>query len=73
MARPCCQAQAMAWTNVDYGVYDITRPQWINKLEEKYLLLLLELYGIETVSSEGPFCDTVQVPSGVGDMQLIYK
>ena len=26
---------------------------------------------IETVSSEGTFCDTVQVPSGVGDMELI--
>ena len=26
---------------------------------------------IETVSSEGTFCDTVQVPSGAGDMQLI--
>ena len=26
---------------------------------------------IETVSPEGTFCDTVQVPSGVGDMQLI--
>ena len=26
---------------------------------------------IETVGLEGTFCDTVQVPSGVGDMQLI--
>ena len=26
---------------------------------------------IETVSPEGTFCDTVQVPSGAGDMQLI--
>ena len=26
---------------------------------------------IETVSPEGTFCDTVQVPSGDGDMQLI--
>ena len=26
---------------------------------------------IETVSPEGPFCDTAQVPSGAGDMQLI--
>ena len=25
---------------------------------------------IETVSPEGTFCDTVQVPSGAGDMQL---
>ena len=26
---------------------------------------------IETVSLEGTFCDTVQVPSGADDMQLI--
>ena len=26
---------------------------------------------IETVSLEGTFCDTVQIPSAVGDMQLI--
>ena len=26
---------------------------------------------IKTISPEGTFCDTVQVPSGVGDMQLI--
>ena len=26
---------------------------------------------IETVSPEGTFCDTVQVPSGDGDMELI--
>ena len=26
---------------------------------------------IETVSPEGTFCDTVQVPSGGGDMELI--
>ena len=26
---------------------------------------------IETVSPEGTFCDTVQVPSRVGDMELI--
>ena len=28
-------------------------------------------HDIETVSAEGTFCDTVQVPSGGGDMQLI--
>ena len=27
--------------------------------------------GIETVSPEGTFCDTVQVPSNGGDMELI--
>ena len=26
---------------------------------------------IKTVSPEGKFCDTEQVPSGAGDMQLI--
>ena len=26
---------------------------------------------IETVSPEGTFCDTVQVPSGADDMELI--
>ena len=26
---------------------------------------------VETVSLEGTFCDTVQVPFGAGDMQLI--
>ena len=25
----------------------------------------------ETVSPEGTFCDTVQIPSSVGDMELI--
>ena len=29
------------------------------------------MIAIETVSPEGTFCDTVQVPSGAGDMQLI--
>ena len=33
-------------------------------LENSYMI-------IETVSPEGTFCDTVQVPSGAGDMQLI--
>ena len=28
-------------------------------------------YLIETVSPEGTFCDTVEVPFGAGDMQLI--
>ena len=32
---------------------------------------LTDLYNIETVSPEDTFCDTVQVPSGAGDMQLI--
>ena len=27
--------------------------------------------GIETVSPEGTFCDTVQIRSSVGDMELI--
>ena len=26
---------------------------------------------IETVSPEGTFCDTAQIPSSVGDMELI--
>ena len=26
---------------------------------------------METVSPEGTFCDTVQIPSSVGDMELI--
>ena len=30
-----------------------------------------EIGPIETLSPEGTFCDTVQVPSGAGDMQLI--
>ena len=30
----------------------------------------LHSYAIETVSPEGTFCDTVQVPSGASDMQL---
>ena len=29
------------------------------------------MIAIETVSPEGTFCDTVQVPSGAEDMQLI--
>ena len=34
-------------------------------------VMLTRDVAIETVSREGTFCDTVQVPSGVGDMQLI--
>ena len=34
-------------------------------------LLYGELVPIETVSPEGTFCDTVQVPSNGGDMELI--
>ena len=30
-----------------------------------------EHHTIETVSPEGTFCDTLQVPSGAGDMQPI--
>ena len=33
--------------------------------------LFLDDYPIETASPEGTFCDTIQVPSGAGDMQLI--
>ena len=29
------------------------------------------VWWIETVSPEGTFCDTVQIPSSVGDMELI--
>ena len=47
---------------------------------EKVLLLLvisltalptLVSVTVETVSPEGTFCDTLQVPSGAEDMQLI--
>ena len=31
----------------------------------------IDVHWIETVSPEGTFCDTVQVPSAAGDMQLI--
>ena len=31
----------------------------------------METTVIETVSPEGTFCDTVQIPSSVGDMELI--
>ena len=31
----------------------------------------LKYSNIETVSPEGTFCDTVQIPSSVGDMELI--
>ena len=34
-------------------------------------LTYISLRCIETVSPEGIFCDTVQVPSDAGDMQLI--
>ena len=41
----------------------------------KTLIVLVLLSGrkiaIETVSPEGTFCDTVQIPSSVGDMELI--
>ena len=32
---------------------------------------VIECRSIETVSPEGTFCDTVQVPSNGGDMELI--
>ena len=31
----------------------------------------LQMLCLEYISPEGTFCDTVQVPSGAGDMQLI--
>ena len=33
--------------------------------------LMMITWAIETVSPEGTFCDTVQIPSSVGDMELI--
>ena len=52
---------------------------WINDIISKVQSYLpdgnfkRDISTIETVSPEGPFCDTVQVPSGAdnGDMQLI--
>ena len=37
------------------------------------LMLMLSVWqtSIETVNPEGTFCDTVQLPSGAGDMELI--
>ena len=32
---------------------------------------MMYMHGIETVSPEGTFCDTVQIPSSFGDMELI--
>ena len=34
-------------------------------------MTLMWRHSIETVSPEGTFCDTVQIPSSVGDMELI--
>ena len=34
-------------------------------------LLCDVVYQVEAVSPEGTFCDTVQIPSSVGDMELI--
>ena len=31
---------------------------------------MLEKADIETLSPEGTFCDTVQIPSSAGDMEL---
>ena len=46
----------------------------VQKLYEEYDLLELPwiIFGgiIETVSPEGTFCDTVQVPSSAGDIEL---
>ena len=33
-------------------------------------MVLYRCQAIETVSPEGTFCDTVQVPSSAGDMEL---
>ena len=44
---------------------NIPDPQKRNQLTDTFLRF------IETVSPEGTFYDTVQFPSGVGDMQLI--
>ena len=51
--------------------------KWIALLQVYFLKFLpINLHGqaalaIETVSPEGTFCDTVQIPSSVGDMELI--
>ena len=34
-------------------------------------IIFLHSIALETVSPEGTFCDTVQVPSNGGDMELI--
>ena len=52
----------MSWTT--YTVYNFA-----DDLHWPELGILLE--SIETVSPEGTFCDTVQVPSNGGDMELI--
>ena len=44
-------------------------------LQSNIIIVTLVIIAIgidtKTVSPEGTFCDTVQVPSGAGDMQLI--
>ena len=37
-----------------------------------YSMQRILIHIIETVSPEGTFCDTVQVPSRGGDMELIF-
>ena len=37
----------------------------------RWMSVVKSMVNIETVSPEGTFCDTVQVPSGAGDMELI--
>ena len=45
-------------------------PKVCSKPDGQKPVLSLSLDRIETVSPEGAFCDTVQVPSSVGDMEL---
>ena len=52
----------MSDLNRDYPIYS---RQVLNRELEQ------QRQAIETVSPEGTFCDTVQVRSGAGDMQLI--
>ena len=44
---------------------------WVGRRQQNLKRCFRATSSIETVSPEGIFCDTVQVPSGAGDMQLI--
>ena len=49
-------------------IYVDTRPRLVDSVNTQSCAKPLP---IETVSPEGTFCDTVQVPSRGGDMELI--
>ena len=62
---------AMAEYCITNGIRNTVAEKYAETVDVVNIMNNSKVRLIETISPEGTFCDTVQVPSGVGDMQLI--